>query len=423
MSLRPTRCFTCGKVLSTAFTLYDDLTQDDGFSDTDAVSQLQTPRSCCVRTILTSKEIDQFEGEQLSYEPINRFPQPAARPKGGAETLHKLPSIPHLGGYEPTGKLLDFVTANLVLSNDAQLKQDEADDLPNPVEWSERSRILGLILLLASTVSGDSRRVLYLGCGGISAGAMRYVMQLFDQHTFTLFDHHDIDPELLKLGRSADYNSRLRVEKRNFTKSDASELSGEVDVFFCEYMLANPAKAQYEQQIDTDMRNQLDWYIKIAPANAFLRLRIPKIRSAFDYLGGRLLLMPWTSPLNAEVYLSVDDPTDIKYTSYDYTTHRQRMLYHNRVSRLSAWRHMAVKDSFGIDECWDCAAECSILEQYIKATNPDIIRPRLLSTIREMTVQISEALDETGTVTLMAPPQEEADEDEKEDIEAAASAL
>jgi hypothetical protein len=312
--------------------------------------------------------------------------------------------------------LLDFSPAQLLLTEETPLRQDEADELPNPVEWSERSRVLALIWLMTQTLEGSGTRVLYLGCGGVSAGAVQLVLDQFDQHSLTLVDWHDVDPALQRLAADRKYKHRLSVSQREYSDAAADAHAEEgFDALLCEYATTSYGQAQYELAVNRDMRNQLSWCQRILPRNALLRLAVPRISGGLQYPVGQLLLAPWTSPRNAEVYLALTDVQELRFTVYDRDTQRQRMLYHDRVSRLSAWNHPEISEKYGIDACWDCAAECKILEAFVRGTKPNAIRPRVIQDVRNLTGLLSAALDTTGSYTLSTPPHVEEVDEELED--------
>jgi DNA-directed RNA polymerase subunit N (RpoN/RPB10) len=413
-------CGSCGRPLAESRDLFVRLTKEDGFSDADAMSFLGLNRTCCARDINTDAPTDQFEREQLTYG-NTRFAQPAPRAAAAAGSSstkpgargRRAPPIAHLGGYEPDGALLDFSPAQLLLTDETPLRQDEADELPDPVEWDERSRVLALIWLMTQTLESKGTRVLYLGCGGISAGAMRLVLDQFDQHSLTLTDWHDVDPALQRLAADRKYRQRLSVSERAYTDAAADAHAEEgFDAMFCEYAEASYGQAQHELAVNRDMRNQLSWCERIQPRNALLRLVVPRISSGLQYPVGQLLLAPWTSPRNTDAYLALTDVQRLVFTTYDSRTQRQRMLYHDRVSRLSAWSHAEISEKYGIDACWDCAAECRILDGFVRGTKPNAIRPRVIQDVRDLTGLLSAALDATGSYTLSTPPHaEEVDEE------------
>jgi DNA-directed RNA polymerase subunit N (RpoN/RPB10) len=425
MTLKPDRCFSCGKSLNAQYGLYERLTEEDGFSDTDALSQLGLNRTCCTRMILTGVSVEHFEGEQLEYEaPIGgtvASAESAAVQRRAAEVSRgpqRARAIPHLEGYVPPGAPFDFTPDTMFLADDAPLRRDEPDDLPLPVEWPERSRVLALISLLTRTIATDERRVLYLGCGGLSADGVKFVLDLFPRHEFNLVDWRGVSGALKKLAKDPEYEDRLTVSARKFGDADATNVKGDVDVLFCEYGLADVAQPQYEHAVDRDMQAQLRWAVEIEPARSLLRLSVPRISGPFEYAQGRLQLAPWTSPRNTSAYLHVENSDELAYVNYDYRAHVQRMLHHDRVTRLAAWQHKEIDAKYAIDACWDCAAECSILEAYVRATNPNRIGTKVVADVRELTQALSVALDASESLSLQTPPRpEETDEDSEEVLE------
>src|ERR1019366_3646790 len=154
MSLKPIRCFSCSKVLSNKYNLFDALHDEDGFSEADALSELELRTHCCTRMVLTSKDIEPEYDSTLSYETSARFPRGERVLETKPTLVKKAPPIAHLGGYEPNTEAIDFVPSTLFLTAESPLKPYEADDeLPNPAEWEDRRRLDAVIWFLTKSLS------------------------------------------------------------------------------------------------------------------------------------------------------------------------------------------------------------------------------------------------------------------------------
>jgi DNA-directed RNA polymerase subunit N (RpoN/RPB10) len=431
MALRPVTCLSCGKGMTQAYATYRMLRDEDGYSESDSLSELGLSRLCCLRTVQSAAEIQHFKGERLNYDLDVKFPQgarraapqqqvtaaPPAKPKPAA-------SIPHLHSYVP-GSVKPFGVSTMFISEQSLSRgSDVTDTLPDPVEWTARSRILTLIWFLTRSLKTDETKVLWLGCSGITGEAMKVVLDLFRGFTFILSDWRPMEPSLSTLARHPDYRRRLTVEtstRNGFTDADASALRGDVNLFFCEYFRADSTRGQLEVQVGLDMRNQLNWCRLMEPEGSLLRFLLPRTRTPFEYPQGELLVPPWASPHNLVAYLSVRAISSLENTSYDSTTQIQRMNYHNRVVRLSGWLHSTASASYGLDTCWDCACECAILTAYSRTVDSDATGPVIVDRVRKLTSTLSVGLDPTETLTLLTPPRPPVEDEEPS--EAAKKAL
>ena len=416
MSLKPVRCFSCTKVLSSKYVTFGVLHDEDGFSEADALGELDLGRQCCTRMVLTGKDIEPEYESTLSYETSARFPRGGRTVVSKPAQAKKALPIAHLGGYEPNTEALDFAPSTLFISAASSLKSYEADDdLPNPAEWEERRRLLALIWFLTKSLIRGFKKVLWLGAGEMSATAIEYLLNLFEEHEFTLIDWHNLDnPKLRGLSKRKEYSKRLQVIQQTFTDAQAKAKSEEYEIFISEYRTATLESGQYQLKIDNDQRNQLQWYNSLLPQLALLRFQPPRIPGTTKYVVGEMFLAPWASPRNIETYIALEEPSSVVYDNYDFATHQQRMYYHNRVHRLSAWLHKTAKDDFGLDTCWDCAAESYILEQYIRTSDPQRVGSRVILDVRKQTMAISYALDPSKATTLITLTSQ--DEDNAEEL-------
>jgi len=425
----PNVCFTCGKGTTKLRSRYQRLFNEDGYSLGDALSETGANRMCCFRHILTDVSVTPDVESELDLDANVRLPAPVPveqteRTKRTKKTPGKVPSIPHLGGYIPE-RVLPFEEDSLFITTETPFKEVGKDDLPTPIGWDERSRIMTLVWLLTKTldergnVKPDGKRVLWLGSSSISGSTMRFVLDTFQDHFFTLIDWEDMEGDLLKLQKNKKYRERLIVRQEVFSDYMATDLVNHVDVFFSEYGRADRAKPQYELQISTDMRAQLEWYTRIRSRYTLLRLQIPRIGGEFRYAQGVVFVPPWKAPLSSLEFLFLEEVDALKYIGYDYFSEQQRLAYHNRVVRLSAWLHQPMKESVGLDACWECAAESHLWWTFIRKANPSMTASLVIARVHSLSKELSQALDPEGNWTLNTPPGSENVDEEPEEALAA----
>jgi DNA-directed RNA polymerase subunit N (RpoN/RPB10) len=409
MSLKSEYC-TCRKVLSSSFRLFEKLTKEDGFSEADALSELGLGKDCCQSTVLKSIDIMPRYESVIKYDTGLRYTHTEGHSsKAKEEKARKVPDVRHLGNYKPE-TFEEFDPNSLFLTVDSSVKKQDIDDeLPNPVHWEERKRLLSVIWFLNTyTKPGTQNRVLWIGAGGLPTSCIEYLLSLFPNHSFILLDREGINSKKLKA--LAQKNDRLEVKDTEFDDDMAEDYTNEVELFISEYRTAdeNRGSQAYQIDLDKDQINQLNWYINIAPNAALLLYQPPSIpKTENKYLDGRCLLPPWSAANSLEFYMAVESVEETDYTYYDYKSTLAILTYHNRVDRTSAWQHRDIKESHGIDSCWDCAAEDYILSSLVKKQNPSIIVTSLISKVIQMSLQISLALDPKQSYTLLTPPQDD----------------
>ena len=404
----PNVCFSCKKGMTGPRYIFEKLQNEDGYSLGDALGETGVTRMCCARHIITDVSVKHEVESELDLDANVRIPVQTESEVTRVKKTAKIPNIPHLGGYVPD-KILPFKPDTMFITNETPFREIGKDDLPNPIEWKTRSRVMALVWLLTKTidekgtVKPNGRRVLWLGSGDINITTVKYILDTFPEHFFTLIDWKDVDKNLLTLQKERQYRERLVVQQQLFSDYMATELVNSVDVFFSEYVRADTTKAQYEIQVNTDMRAQLDWYQRIKPQYSLLRLQIPR-GGEFRYAQGVAFVPPWTSPQNNIEYLFLEDISTLKYINYDYKSEQQRLSYHNRVRRLTAWSHQTVKESVGLDHCWDCATESHLLWTFIRSVSRNMMSTLVINKVHKMSEMLSRSIDPTGKWTLKTPP-------------------
>lgn len=111
------------------------------------------------------------------------------------------------------------------------------------------------------------------------------------------------------------------------------------------------------------MVDQERWLRIIGPVASMLKFRLPWRAGKTEYLTGRIFRPIWGPVTTTESRLIVEggDPGS---TAYDHERYEAQMFYHNTITRVALYPHSVVGE--GLCHCYDCAAEISILSDYLQ---------------------------------------------------------
>jgi hypothetical protein len=126
------------------------------------------------------------------------------------------------------------------------------------------------------------------------------------------------------------------------------------------------AAEEREEVVLEEMMLQKEWVKLMRPAGASLKFRLPYLRSkcpSVRYLDGRLYLPVWGGRTTSESRLFVTDPDSEK--EYDVQTYDNTMFHFNISTRVSYFEEKR-GEAEGFDHCYDCMAECFVLQQYLR---------------------------------------------------------
>ena len=127
-----------------------------------------------------------------------------------------------------------------------------------------------------------------------------------------------------------------------------------------------------EENVWEDMLAQQKWYDTMKPCITSLKFRLPwpgegvlqNGSETVEYLDGDIHLPIWGRTSTTESRLVITGP-DAKRVAYDCKAYEEEMSFFNRVVRPSVHPHPPVR---GLDACFDCTAEISLLAQYCLRT-------------------------------------------------------
>lgn len=432
MDFRPPRCFSCQRVLATEYEDFDGLTNEDGFSNNDAVALTKVTRSCCSRMVLTGVDVTAQLREPevnvgpkiMAQEAVSTLAKKVIRGPNGREIV-----IHHLGDYRPPEQPKEIQPGpTLITSSSPRLPFDPADREPSPLSWVGRKRFLAIVSFLTQVVQpipedADPPGILYLGASG--DGHLPYLIELFGNLHWIL--HGSDFPKSIKDRVARGEVEILNTKKPILTIDDVKGYKDSVRYIISEYRTAKASSgpANYTNDVQKDMAFQQQVVIELSPEYALLRFALPYPQNwngkpNITYLSGSLTLPPWNAPRGTESYLSVHykdysstKASKPKYQDYGVEIYDQQMNYHNRKTRLEPWIHPAQNITNGLDGCWDCATECAIHAAYLRKVEPNLVFNVLVKRTREMTLRLNQTLDD-GKYTLIQPPPQERDEERPE---------
>jgi hypothetical protein len=171
-----------------------------------------------------------------------------------------------------------------------------------------------------------------------------------------------------------------------FTNDTAKEWTNKCDVFICDIRLSAENSAEFEKQVDSDMKTQDEWTRLIQPRlGASLKFRLPYLSDKnkmhfYKYIRGQILWQMWPPQASTECRL-IADAKDITVNTkgihppsmkIDVVKYQNACMEHNMIDR--AWKtykvpHPDCKNVLGYDRCFDCTCEALSWLSYMKLPN------------------------------------------------------
>jgi len=216
---------------------------------------------------------------------------------------------------------------------------------------------------------GDT--VLYAGAA--PGTSLSLILHLFPDISWVLYDPRPFDTRIVEISRQP--NSRVRIVNDYFTPNVIANLlrtglRPEKTLFISDIRTGDHALHKnevFEQKVEEDNQRQVQWYHQLQPRKAILKYRPPYSddrNQITTFLQGEIIIQPWTKPRSGEVRVI---PTSNHLMNVKLGTFEDLMATHNLISRVSRHPLGADARSFGVvDECFDCASEVAIWEQYLR---------------------------------------------------------
>lgn len=284
-----------------------------------------------------------------------------------------------------------------ILSHDAPCSEYHRrfDKLKSALHWGQRKLLMSEIEFLLLTLTHEKK------CTVIYAGAapgthVRALADMFPSHTFVLVDPapFTVRPE----------RERIIINQRMFTDELAFELRHSLrntrilfisDVRSCDFEFHSDDV--HSERMVADMQAQARWHGILLPFKSMLKFRLPYTPGQTRYLDGDIYLPVWGPPTTTECRLVVDTHSGTRI--YNHTEHEQKMFFFNTVTRVALYPHSIC--GCGIDHCYDCMAEVSILSMYFNMMHPSIID--LNGAISKLSARISSSISSERTLAHANP--------------------
>ena len=218
------------------------------------------------------------------------------------------------------------------------------------LHWGQRKLLMSEMEFLTEfSEPGDV--VVYAGAApGTHIG---FLSDLFPELLFVLIDPIDFMVEPIA--------NRIQIRQEYFTDDVANEYSSldyrEKLLFISDIR----RDARNEAMITEDMMMQARWHKMMHPKKSMLKFRLPWTHGFTRYLSGTIVLPVWGPQSTTESRLIVSE--DAEEVDYDHKKYEEQMFYFNTVQRVTFYPHDIEVEGF--DNCFDCASEVFILQQYI----------------------------------------------------------
>lgn len=233
------------------------------------------------------------------------------------------------------------------------------------LHWGQRKLLLSEIEFL--TLHGEeSKNVVYAGAA--PGNHIEFLSELFPNHYFYCVDPAPFSKHLI--------NSNIFTYQNKFDNYMACQFKQLNPLFISDIRTANyttQSAEDVEKAIKQDMDAQMRWHIILRAPHAMLKFRLPWSEATrtsssgiTTYLDGELRLPVWGPQSTTECRLIVD--RHARTRDYDNTTYEEQMFYFNTVQRIASYdneRSVEFSHTEGLDACYDCTSEITILQKYL----------------------------------------------------------
>ena len=161
------------------------------------------------------------------------------------------------------------------------------------------------------------------------------------------------------------YNNPKVIEVRDdyFTKDTALEYKKRLRGKFI-LLISDIRIEPTEDSIHKTNLMQQEWIRIINPEYSQLKFRPPRTFKKYKYLDGIIYFQIYPASATTETRLVVKK--DAKLIDYDVEDYEGKCYYHNRVTRVSNYKHNIKHSKSYIDNCYDCVSFLLLLDRYVK---------------------------------------------------------
>lgn len=118
------------------------------------------------------------------------------------------------------------------------------------------------------------------------------------------------------------------------------------------------------EHLEDGLQMQRDLTERLRPLMALLQFQPPRGLAVFEYLDGVLFWPVWASADGGAVTLMTDGANT---RAYEVEKHESALHRFNLCTRQQAYPHLLLRSVYGLDYCYDCAAEIHIWKSYLRS--------------------------------------------------------
>ena len=245
------------------------------------------------------------------------------------------------------------------------------------VHMGQRKLLLSEMQLLTTYYKAYKEHPTLLYVGAAPGTHLLFLNELFPNVSFVLYDGGRFDMRLKQ------YQKVFKVHEGKdgfFTTDVCKEIKDKYKnlVFVCDIRLGSNNAAKFQEGVARDMELQKEWVKILQPTLSLLKFRLPytmKHGDKLKYIKGDIMYQVWPKPQSGETRLLVKQSDVNKNKSYDFQEYEESMFYHNKYQRAVCYKQdESFKKYTNYCPCYDCMAELTIIQDYMKYCKPIYIR-------------------------------------------------
>jgi ubiquinone/menaquinone biosynthesis C-methylase UbiE len=290
-------------------------------------------------------------------------------------------------------------------------------DIKTTMHWGQRKLLLSEIEFLtlfyqSDTYKQNPEKPIYIIYAGASPGThIKYLWTLFPEVFFVLYDPREFDPILNCNGAQSQH---IHTHVQLFLDETASEWQSinhqdKHVLLVSDIRTAEPETMkpdEVERHIYQDNQLQKQWWQIMEPAMAMFKFRLPWDEKTTEYPKGDIFIQIVPTLTTTETRLIVYEP-NAPIITYNHKDYEERMFRFNTVERSQEYDNILseipLDKKEGLTNQYDSVGEIYIIENYILTMNPGLPRKDVITTIVEISKDISKNLSLNRTLKCDQP--------------------
>jgi hypothetical protein len=251
----------------------------------------------------------------------------------------------------------------------------------NNIHWGQRKLLMSEIEFL--TMYGHlSETVLYVGAA--DGRHLVLLSMMFPKHKFVLYDPSEFHKDLVNLSKQSaveihhelflDEHVELYADQRVLFVSDIRMVP---ESFKANKSLGAEADESTNQELEENVRHDMElqknWLLKLRPAAAMMKFRLPYLPGTTEYLRGEIYYQCWAPATSTETRLVISPElcANPEFVTYDHTVYEAIMFRFNLCTRNQK-HNLPIVVEQGTPHNYDMFAELYILAGYLSSTGVDM---------------------------------------------------